>query len=290
MSLLGPSLEAFLAVVETSTVQGASRSLGLTQTGVTQRIRTLEKQLGVTLFLRSRTGMRPTPEGEALRRYCEAARELEGRAIAEIKGKEPAAIVELRVSAPASLMRARVVPRCLPVLKKHPRLRLDFDAGDPGASSEKIKSGRSQLALIPPERVALEWDSRPLKPERRILTGPRAWRKRALDEILRDETIADSADGPTFEFLEKYRWLSKCRTERHLADDDDARKALVLSGAAYSVLSEELAAPELDSGALVNLAPGKFTERRFALAWSPRPGMPDYFKDLIEAISTGETK
>ena len=35
-------------------------------TGVTQRIRSLERELGVTLFVRSRKGMRATAEGEAL--------------------------------------------------------------------------------------------------------------------------------------------------------------------------------------------------------------------------------
>ena len=96
-----------MAVVSNTTVQGASRTLGLTQTGVTQRIRTLEKQLGVTLFLRSRKGMRLTPEGEALRRYCESARDLEGRTMAELKGKDPVTSIDLRLSGPSSCSTAR---------------------------------------------------------------------------------------------------------------------------------------------------------------------------------------
>ena len=52
MSLLSPPLEAFWAVVRKGTVQDASYILGITQTGVTQRIRSLEKQLKTTLFTR----------------------------------------------------------------------------------------------------------------------------------------------------------------------------------------------------------------------------------------------
>ena len=66
MSLLSPTLEAFWAVVRKGTVQDASHILGITQTGVTQRIRSLEKQLKTTLFTRSRKGMKLTAEGEAL--------------------------------------------------------------------------------------------------------------------------------------------------------------------------------------------------------------------------------
>lgn len=286
MSLLSPSLEAFLAVVETTTVQGASRSLGLTQTGVTQRIRTLEKQLGVTLFLRSRKGMRLTTEGESLRRYCESARELEGRTMADLRGKETVTTVELKISGPSSLMRARVIPRCLPVLKKHPRVRLHFDIADGDGVLDKIKRGQAQLGIIAPEQVTLEMDSRVLKPERYVLAGAAAWKKRDLDEILREEPIVDfsESDQMTFEFLEKYRWLTKSRKERHFANNTDALTSIVKSGLAYSVVSEEFAAGAFKRGEIVDLAPGKFTELKTALAWYPRPEMPAYFKDLITAL------
>jgi DNA-binding transcriptional LysR family regulator len=38
----------------------AAKKLGITQTGATQRIKALEHSLGVTLFTRSRSGMRLT--------------------------------------------------------------------------------------------------------------------------------------------------------------------------------------------------------------------------------------
>ena len=60
MSLLSPPLEAFVAIVRSKTVISAAKDLGLTQTGVTQRIRVLETQLRTTLFIRSRSGMRLT--------------------------------------------------------------------------------------------------------------------------------------------------------------------------------------------------------------------------------------
>lgn len=42
MSLLSPSLEAFLAVVRHKTVHGAAATIHLMQTAVTQRIRSVE--------------------------------------------------------------------------------------------------------------------------------------------------------------------------------------------------------------------------------------------------------
>ena len=51
MSLLSPQLQAFLAVANCKTVHGAAANIHLTQTAVTQRIRSLERLLKTTLFL-----------------------------------------------------------------------------------------------------------------------------------------------------------------------------------------------------------------------------------------------
>ena len=62
--LRNPLLVAFERVCELGTTHAAARDLHLTQTGVTQRIKALERDLGLTLFLRSRRGMQATGEEE----------------------------------------------------------------------------------------------------------------------------------------------------------------------------------------------------------------------------------
>src|SRR3989338_2979815 len=86
MSLLAANLKAFMAIVQQGTVHGAAHDLHLTQTAVTQRIRVIEKELGTTLFLRSRKGMKLTQEGEALLRYCKGAEDLEGEVLSQMLG------------------------------------------------------------------------------------------------------------------------------------------------------------------------------------------------------------
>ena len=50
--LKNPLLFAFEKVVELKTVHAASADMGLTQAAMTKRIRLLESELGVTLFLK----------------------------------------------------------------------------------------------------------------------------------------------------------------------------------------------------------------------------------------------
>src|SRR5262245_21031595 len=104
MSLLSQNLLAFSAISRLGTVHAAATELRLTQTGVTQRIRTLEAQLATTLFIRSRKGMRLTSEGQSLLRYCRAARELEGDTLARIEGAGKERDVRVEIAGPTSIM------------------------------------------------------------------------------------------------------------------------------------------------------------------------------------------
>src|SRR5437762_1952438 len=103
MSLLDPRVEAFYVVAKTGTVQASAKKLNITQTGVTQRIRSLEKQLSTTLFTRSRLGMRLTSEGEALFRYCEGASSLEGFTLSRIQGDSSLSPVSISIAGPTSI-------------------------------------------------------------------------------------------------------------------------------------------------------------------------------------------
>lgn len=286
MSLLSPSLEAFWAVVQKGTVLEAAKMVDLTQTGVTQRIRGLEKQLGTTLFTRSRKGMRLTSEGESLLRYVQAARDLEGETLLTLGGKQTPRIQEICISGSSSLMRSRIIPRASAVMKKYSQLRVRFDITDDDSVIGKLKSGFAQLSTLPVSQVGKELDSKILSPERYYFFGPAAWKKRKLEEIIQNEAIVDfdPQDMMTLDLLKKYKF-SKANKHRHFANNIDALCSLVSEGVGYSAISEEVARPFLKSGALICLSSQHSIEHSIALAWYPRAVMPPYFKSLIETLT-----
>jgi DNA-binding transcriptional LysR family regulator len=59
-------LAAFVAAVETGSIQDAAAALMLTQSAATKRIQSLERSLGAQLLVRSRSGVRPTQIGRVL--------------------------------------------------------------------------------------------------------------------------------------------------------------------------------------------------------------------------------
>ncbi|MDO5416800.1 MAG: LysR family transcriptional regulator [Lachnospiraceae bacterium] len=63
---------------ETRNITRASEQLYMTQSALSKRIKTIEKELNITIFIRSRQGIRFTPAGEMVLEYCSAAaREME---------------------------------------------------------------------------------------------------------------------------------------------------------------------------------------------------------------------
>jgi DNA-binding transcriptional LysR family regulator len=283
MSLLHPGLEAFSAVFRQGTVHGAAREIGLTQTGVTQRIRTLERSLGITLFQRSRRGMTPTAEAEALFRFCQRAEDMEGEVLSFL---ERPGELTVAITGPSSMMRCRIIPGATRILAEFPGITFTFHLDDDRSGLADLKTGRCQLAVIPATEVVDEIDSKLLRPARYILVGPAAWKGRRLTDIVGNERIVDfnESDDATFRFLETHG-LEPGRRTRHLANNTDALAMMVASGLGYSVLSTDFAAPLLEQGLVANLAPRRHIDFEFALAWYPRLEMPAYFARLVREIT-----
>ncbi len=184
MSLLSPGLKAFLAIVKNNTVHGAAAELNLTQTAVTQRIRALEKDLKTTLFLRSRKGMKLTQEGEALLRYCKGASDLEGEALSLISRSGTERSIFVGLAGPTSVMTARIVNQCLPLYSKWPELHLNFLITDMEDRLSLVRSGQAAMAIVSPNLVPNEMDSKMLKPDKIVLVASKEWKGRRMQDIL----------------------------------------------------------------------------------------------------------
>lgn len=286
MSLLSQNLQAFMAIVQQTTVHGAAKQLNLTQTGVTQRIRSLEGELGTTLFLRSRKGMRLTQEGEALLRYCKGAKDLEGQALSQINGAGQEQPIYLSIVGPTSVMTSRIVSQCANLYTDWPNLYLNFMISDTEDRLNLVRSGKAALAIVPPEQVPNEMDSKVLKPEKYILVASPKWKGRKLTDILETERIIDfdEADQTSLHYLKQFHLLSKIRKPRLFANNNEAIIKLFSQGVGFGTLTQEIAKPHLDSADLITLNNGATMEAPWALTWYPRAEMPTYFRAIVSSI------
>ena len=286
MSLLSANLKAFVSIAKLGTVHGAADDLGLTQTGITQRIRAIEAELGTTLFLRSRKGMKLTQEGEALLRYCKGAEELEGQAMSQISGAGKDAPIYVGIAGPTSVMTARIVDQCSGLYEEFPNLNLNFTVSDSADLVNLVRTGQATIAIVPPEQVPNEMDSKMIKPDRYVLVASPKWKGRKLSEILENERVIDfnESDPTTLNYLKKFSISTPLKRSRIFVNSNEAIIKLFCKGVGFGTLTQEIAKPYLDAGQLITLNSGSVMEDALALVWYPRPNMPEYFKSIISKI------
>jgi len=123
-------LSLFLRVYDSGSISAAARSLDLSVAVASQRLRALEKSLGVRLFHRSTRSLMPTTEGQAL---AEQGRPLVNDLQTLMSGLNQAATGvsgTLRVTTSATFARYYVSPLLPEFMRRHPKLKLSIDLSD----------------------------------------------------------------------------------------------------------------------------------------------------------------
>ncbi|SEI88347.1 LysR family transcriptional regulator [Frateuria terrea] len=120
----------FLRVLDLGSISAAARSLDISVVVASQRLKRLERELGVRLLHRTTRRLHPTPEGillaekgRALIEELDSLTEGLRSAAGEVSGT-------LRVTAPATFGRQHVSPLLPQFLAAHPKLRLSIDLTD----------------------------------------------------------------------------------------------------------------------------------------------------------------
>ncbi len=286
MSLLSDPLKAFIQVSEQGTVLGAASVLGITQTAVTQRIRSIEKSLGVTLFLRSRKGMLKTKEGEELYTYCKNVLRLESESLSFQKDIALNRNVQISICGSTSIIRSNIVPQLRKLMKSYPQLHVNIQIDDFEDRIKKLKSGQIDFACIRSQDVPNEIEGKPLTPNRFVLVGPSIWNKRAIKDIVRSERIIDfgPSDDMAFLYLKKFKLIDLVRNDRNSVNNIESLIDLIDDGHGYGILEEKFLELFVDKRKIAILNGSNYIENKMALCWMPRPVYSKLFTEIIKTF------
>ena len=117
-------LRQALAVLESGSLGKAAAKLHISQPSLTKGIRRLEDELGVELFDRSRSGMRPTAFGECLRAHAQSIGVGIEQALSEIAALKGGTEGWLSVAAPPILASTFLTNVVLKVIEEKPKLQI----------------------------------------------------------------------------------------------------------------------------------------------------------------------
>jgi DNA-binding transcriptional LysR family regulator len=149
MSLSSIQLDAFLAVTQTQSFTLAAEKLNVSQSALSQRIINLEEEIGTTLFIRERSGLRLTETAHELVRYCQLRNSVEEQFLSKITslGKEDVAGI-IRIGGFSSIMRSVVLPALSPILIKHPKVKLHLFSREIRDLPNLLKQGEIDFMLL----------------------------------------------------------------------------------------------------------------------------------------------
>jgi DNA-binding transcriptional LysR family regulator len=249
------AMEAFVRVVDTGSFSAAARQLRIGQPAVSKAIAQLEDHLGVRLLLRSTRGLTPTESGQNFYEHAKRALVEVEEADLAARGASVKLSGRLRICAAVTFARLHVVPHLPAFLEQHPELDLDVMLDD--RNVDLIEAG-IDIALRMGDLTDSALTARKLGQGRRALLATPAYFARVGEPTTPDELAAHQAviydqrgGGTTWVFrrgAEETSVLAKGRVRMTAAEG--VREA-VFAGLGFTVASEWMFAPELESGRVV---------------------------------------
>jgi DNA-binding transcriptional LysR family regulator len=145
---------SFLAVLQEGSLSGAARALGLTQPTVARHIETLERSIGLELFVRSQRGLSPTAGALELKPYAESLATTAAAMLRTASGLGKAVKGAVRVSA-SEIVGAEVLPPIFAALReRHPQLEIELTLSN---SVDNLLAREADIAvrMVEPAHEAL---------------------------------------------------------------------------------------------------------------------------------------
>jgi len=150
-------LRIFTAVVREGGVTRAAERLHRVQSNVTTRIRQLEDELGVPLFIREGKKMHLAPSGEILLGYADRLLSLAAETEDALRDSEPRGTFQLGAMESTAAVR---LPKPLAAFsKRYPQVTLELRTGNPTDLATAVLSGEVEAALVAEPVPEVKFDS-----------------------------------------------------------------------------------------------------------------------------------
>lgn len=182
---IGPAeLQTVLALVRAPTLAGAGERLKQDSSTVFRAVRRIERGLGQSLFMRSRTGYQPTDLALTLARHAEQLEAALESARTAAQQRPEQVSGRVRITTTDTVLHALVAPTLAALHAQHPLLDLDLHAGNEVAS---LTRRDADIAVRPTRRAPAHLVGRHLGTVRVSLYVARGAQGRALARLPRDQ-------------------------------------------------------------------------------------------------------
>ncbi|HEV2605599.1 MAG TPA: LysR substrate-binding domain-containing protein [Microvirga sp.] len=272
-------LKSFVAVAEACGFRRAADHLGVEQSALSRRVRSLEDQLGVSLFERNRGGVRLTHAGK---RFLDDVRltlsHLDG-AIRAVSAAGRVGNGHVKIGTVASISSSFCNRLLRTFVREHPAVVIDLVEGPPREHMAAILDRRLDVAFVTGEPNAVACDVEQLWHEPILVAVP-ADHPRANESIVELTSLRDgrfivsrSAPGPEIHdfIIKRLSSLGVSPEIGHFEVGREALMALVGLGLGVTLVSGAEAGVTYPNVVLVPVAGETLP---FSAVWSPENDNP----------------
>ncbi len=286
------ALDLFVSVVNLGSLSKAAEAHRIAQPSASTRIKSLERQLGITLLDRSPTGSVPTTAGALVAGWAEevlrSANELNA-GVAALKARRAG---RLRVAASFTIAEYLLPPLLEQFLRNRAEDSIKLEVANSAAVLERLEARTADLGFIESPEPTPSMDEQVVAYDRLITVVGRShpWAKRntvPLEALATTSLIVREVGSGTREALEAA--LAELGYDPPASalelGSTSAIRAAVMAGGPPTVISHRAARADLDAGSLFEVGvPGLVIERRLRAVWPKSSELPPLAEALLAQI------
>ena len=234
MDLPSHELQAFRMVAQTLSFSTAAERVHITQPALSQRIQSLEKTLGLTLFVRDPKGIKLTEAGLRLLRYCQIKDHLESELLADLV-KAPGGKLggRLRVAGYSSVLHSVIMPALAPLIRENPAVQFEFSTREMGDLLGALERAEADFVILDHVIERSNLQSLVLGEEKYVLIQSSSF-------PVRDTYLDHDPDDQSTEHFFQYQGTKKQVINRCYVDDIDGILQGVALGLGQGVVPRHL--------------------------------------------------
>lgn len=253
-------LSAFSAVIEQQSFELAANKMFISQPAISQRIKTLEENLGQPVLIRSHP-ITMTPVGEKLLSHYKMVHQLESDLMPNILANAPGKPIKISLAVNADSIATWFLDAISPILKNH-LVELNLLIASGTDTTDKLRSGEAIAGLTNVSTPLPGYKTEKLGTMNYILVASKEFQCRYFSKGVTKTSLKmapsityDHKDNMHDKFISKHFDVKANEYYSHRVSSSEAFVDLTKRGLAYCLIPELQIKDELESGELINIYP-----------------------------------
>ena len=259
-------IHALDVVIKEHSFEKAAEQLNISQSAVSQRIKTLEEQMAQPVLIRVQPPQ-PTRIGEMLLRHFRQVRQLEYDLVDQVKPTNQHTTVPISIAVNADTLASWFIPSLTPLLKSYP-IELNLQVCDETKTKELLKRGEVYAALSNQSESFTGCKVELIGDIDYILCATPEFHQQYFEEGLNAHTLRfapcvefDQHDTMHKDYIADHFGIHQGDYPCHTVRSSEAFVTMALAGVAYCLLPQNQANAYLKQGQLLDLQPEKHLQR-----------------------------